>query len=146
MKLTILVCWIKSQWELSSSQSKKQLQCMRTRASEAIIKWNLAEFIQWHVSLIYLRIAASLVWLRVKSPRITCNGSLTGNRTPIRHQLHSLIGLSHVTAGINPSPSLIIVAFAWSSFGVWNWVFTNHVRRLSLKMSLIMQTKFCAWK
>jgi len=61
---------------------------------------------------IYLRVAASWVWLRAKYPRTISSDSLTENRTPIRHQLRSLIGLGHVTAG-NPSSSRIVIAMAW---------------------------------
>jgi len=40
------------------------------------------------------------------------NDSLAGNRTPIRHQLCSLIGLSHVTLG-NTTSLQIVVAIVW---------------------------------
>ena len=50
---------------------------------------------------IYLRVAASGVRLRAQTPRIIFNDSVTGSRTAIRHQLRSLIGFGHGTAG-NP--------------------------------------------
>jgi len=34
---------------------------------------------------IYLRVAASWVWLRAQTPRTISNDSLTGNRTPVIH-------------------------------------------------------------
>jgi len=38
--------------------------------------------------------------------------SLTENKTPVRHQLCSLLGLGHVTAR-NPSSVLIVIAIMW---------------------------------
>jgi len=61
---------------------------------------------------VYLRVAASWVWLWAQSSRMIFNDSLTGNRTLIRHQLHSLIGLGHVTAG-NRSRSRIVITIMW---------------------------------
>jgi len=43
--------------------------------------------------------------------------SLAGNRTTIRHQLCSLIGLGHVTVG-NPSSSRVVIARVWLRMGV----------------------------
>jgi len=61
---------------------------------------------------IYLRVAASWVPTSSTIPTHDFYDSLTGNRTPIRHQLRSLIGCSHATAG-NPSSSLIVIAIVW---------------------------------
>jgi len=65
---------------------------------------------------IYLRAATSWAWLKAQrynlcNPHNTiANDRLTGNRTPIQHQLCSLIGLAHVTAG-NPSSSWIVIVW-----------------------------------
>jgi len=63
-------------------------------------------------SQIYLRAAASWVWLRAQSPRTIFNDSLIGNRAPVRHPLRSLIGPDHVTAG-NPRSSWMVIAIVW---------------------------------
>jgi len=56
---------------------------------------------------IYLRVGDSWVRLRAQSPRTISNDSLTGKRTPIRHQLRSLVGFGPMTAG-NPGSSQVV--------------------------------------
>jgi len=66
------------------------------------------------------------------------NDSLTGNRTPVRHQLCDLIGPGHVTAG-NPSSLRIVIAIVWLgtriaiSFAISLSQIRDHVAGLLLK-------------
>jgi len=61
---------------------------------------------------IYPPEAASWVRLWAQSPRTISNDSLTVTRTPIRHQLCSLIGFGHVTTW-NPCSSRIVTEIVW---------------------------------
>ena len=70
---------------------------------------------------IYLQVAASWVWLRMKSPCMIFDDSLIGNRTPVYHQLRRLIGPMHIRplqdaklSGTNPEIGTCHVNFSFN--------------------------------
>jgi len=70
---------------------------------------------------IYPRVMASWVWLQAQSPCMISNDSLTGNRTQIRHQLHSLIGFGHVTVWHPCSSRMADIAIVWLGTRIANF-------------------------
>jgi len=95
---------------------------MRIRAPEAILKWNLTKF-------------------TCEQRLVEFNDSLTRNRTPGTHQMHSLIGPGHVTAG-NPSSLRIVIAIVLLGTRFATFAISLSENR---KYAIARQALHCQW-